>query len=292
MKTPKFVPEKVTHLVAKQVAKIEANSPHILFGVGVAGVLAGTVLACRATLKAEPIVDTMRDNVADIKRDLHDTPEYKRDLAYVYIRGTKDLAAIYALPVGVMAASLGLLAGSHIQLSKRNTALTAAYASLHQAYEAYRQRVRDEIGEDREVQLYHAMEERENSEGKKVTVVNPLNVSPYAKFFDELSTAWTHDPETNRAFLMAQQNYYNDILQVRGHVFLNEVYDALGVSRTNAGQHVGWRVDGAGDKYIDFGLYEVRNSRFIDSTEHSLLLDFNVDGVIEIYPPHNRVVEI
>jgi hypothetical protein len=83
-------------------------------------------------------------------------------------------------------------------------------------------------------------------------------------------------------FLRAQQTYFNNILISRGHVFLNEVYDALGIDRTEAGAIVGW-VIGGGDNKIDFGIFDGENPRtraFVNGYEHSILLDFNVDGVI------------
>jgi hypothetical protein len=82
-------------------------------------------------------------------------------------------------------------------------------------------------------------------------------------------------------FIRSQQNYANDLLNARGHVFLNEVYDMLGIERTSAGAVVGW-VRGNGDNEIDFGVLNDLHSgqRFINGDERSVLLDFNVDGVV------------
>jgi len=35
-----------------------------------------------------------------------------------------------------------------------------------------------------------------------------------------------------------------------------------------------------GDEFVDFGIYEVRNADFVNGYERSILLDFNVDGLI------------
>ena len=108
-------------------------------------------------------------------------------------------------------------------------------------------------------------------------------VSPYAKFFNSSCPKWTKEPEYNLMLLRQIQEYCNDKLKHRGVVFLNEVYDQLGLPRTKAGQVVGWVYDQAnptGDNYIDFGIYNERNQDFINGYENVVLLDFNVDGMV------------
>lgn len=125
-------------------------------------------------------------------------------------------------------------------------------------------------------------------DGKDVTVETEINkedkiedrgVSEYARFFDDGCVGWTKDPEYNLAFLKAQQKYANNMLQTRGHIFLNEIYDLLGIPRTKAGAIVGW-IYGDDDSHVDFGLYSERNRDFINGFENTVLLDFNVNGNI------------
>ena len=110
-------------------------------------------------------------------------------------------------------------------------------------------------------------------------------VSQYARWYDEKASVWTTDLEYNLAFLKMQQDRANDMLKQRGHLFLNEVYDMLGMPRTNAGQRVGWIYDEKnpiGDNHVDFGLNIVRKNNWINGIDNAILLDFNVDGVIDI----------
>jgi hypothetical protein len=76
----------------------------------------------------------------------------------------------------------------------------------------------------------------------------------------------------------------NDLLISRGHMFLNEVYDALGLERTKAGSVVGWIISHDGDNYVDFGIFTDKDARqyrdFVNGRSNAILLDFNVDGVI------------
>ena len=101
-----------------------------------------------------------------------------------------------------------------------------------------------------------------------------------ARFFDGSCTGWTKDAEHNKLFLRMQENYANDILRSKGHLFLNEVYDMLGIPRTKEGQVVGWVYDKDNPSQVDFGLLSDRNSKFVNGYDNTPLLDFKVDGNI------------
>ena len=68
------------------------------------------------------------------------------------------------------------------------------------------------------------------------------------------------------------------------HLFLNEAYDMLGVTRTKAGQVVGWLYDTEdGDQFVDFGLERVErqvSSAFGNTIADGFWVELNVDGVI------------
>ena len=124
-------------------------------------------------------------------------------------------------------------------------------------------------------------------DAKKTAVDDGLNAaSDYARYFNEGCVGWTTDAEYNLMFLRDQQRYANDLLKSKGHLFLNEVYDLLGIPRTKAGQIVGWIYDEKhpnGDNFVDFGIYDTNktaNRDFVNGYERTILLDFNVDGNI------------
>ena len=133
----------------------KANSPTLMFGAGVGLVATGTILACRATLKVSPVLDDMKEDVEGVKRDLGETEGYQKDLAYAYVKGVAHIGRLYALPIGVTALGISSLTGAHVTLTRRNTALTAAYAASTRALEEYRARVLDTIGEEKERNLAH-----------------------------------------------------------------------------------------------------------------------------------------
>lgn len=277
----KYIPHSVSRAVARQVLQTQKHSPKILFGLGIAGAVTSTVLACRATMQLEDVLDELEDDVTAVKKDMGDN----KDLAYVYVRGGVQLAKLYAPAVVVGSLSVAALTGSHVTLTRRNAGLTAAYAGVNKAYDEYRERVREQLGEEKELEIHNGVEmiETTDENGKKIKVAATRigGGSPYARFFDSSNPNWERNQEYNRLFLQTQQSYANHLLNVRGHVFLNEIYDNLGLEHTAAGALTGW-VMGNGDNYIDFGIYDVANADAITFGENAdILLDFNVDG--EIY---------
>ena len=272
--------EDVTRSIGRKILELRKESPHIFFVGGIIGSVTGTILACRATLKLSDTLGEIEEDVNGVKLlKEHDNPEWQKDMVYVYVKSGLKITKLYGPAVVVSVASLAALTGSHIQLTRRNAALMAAYGVLQQAYDDYRERVRQELGEEKEKELYLGI--REETHGKEIVkVVDPNKWSPYARFFDEGSQYWRKDSEMNFLYVRCQQQYANDLLRARGHVFLNEVYDMLGIDRCKAGAVVGWVIGKEGDNYVSFGIYEAYQAQFISGWERSILLDFNVDGVI------------
>lgn len=124
----------------------------------------------------------------------------------------------------------------------------------------------------------------ETEESKKVDM-DCKSVSQYARFFDDSCVGWSNDAEQNLMFLKLQEEYANSILRNQGYLFLNDVYEMLGIARSQEGQVVGWIYDTEnpiGDNCVDFGIYNplVGNRNFVNGYAKSILLDFNVDGNI------------
>lgn len=299
----KVVPAKLTVAAGQATLQLSKQSPHILFGAGIVGFGATIYLASKAVLKLDRHVDVFQENLETVK-ELYDSAkdseegrasypksEYRKDLAYLYANSIYDITKMYAPTVIVGTLTIVCLTKSHTILSNRNTALMAAYSVLERSYNAYRKRVIDEFGEDKDREFRYPTKEIRtlslDEKGKAVEKVETKTLldqySTYARFFDEMCPDWKRNPEYNLIFLRAQQNWANDLLRARRHVFLNEVYDMLGIPRTKAGAVVGWVIGHEGDNYIDFGLFDGENSAardFVNGRERSILLDFNVDGVI------------
>lgn len=290
--------------------QLKKHSPEILVVAGVVGTVASVVMACKATLKVNDVledakgtIDKIHEVVADEKFDYNEE-DAKKDLTKVYVKTALEFAKLYAPAVALGSLSLVSILTSNNILRKRNVALAAAYATVDKSFKDYRGRVIERFGEKIDRELKYNIQPKEVEEtvvdenGKEKTVksvknyVNPEDISGYARFFDEFTRDekgnvcknlnWNRNNEYNLLFLKAQQQYANDLLRTKGRLFLNEVYDMLGFPPSKAGQVVGWTYDlknPMGDNYVDFGIYasDQNYSDFIYNND-AILLDFNVDG--------------
>ena len=296
--------EKMIRMYNNSKNVVQKHSPEILAGVGVVGVVASTVMACKATMKLNDILEESKETRNKI-REVESNPRYeeqyshedaKKDLTINYTQTGLKIAKLYAPAVILGSASLGCLLASNDILRKRNAALSAAYMTVDKSFKEYRQRVVDRFGEEVEKEIRYNIKAEEITstvvaeDGSETTItetvktMDPNLYSDYAKFFDEASPYWQKDPEYNFMFLKSQQQYATDLLRARGRLFLNEVYDMLGIEKTKAGQIVGWVYNPEnpiGDNFVDFGIFDMSKERvraFVNGYEPNILLDFNVDG--------------
>ena len=140
---------KATQMLSKTAFKLKKASPTIMVvGAAIGGVTA-TVLACKATLKAQYILAEHKANVEKIHetKDKVDSGEIQLSEGETYIKTGMKLAKVYAPAIGLGAASLGCMFGSHHIMTKRNATLTAAYIALEQSFNSYKNRVADRFGE-------------------------------------------------------------------------------------------------------------------------------------------------
>lgn len=301
---------KATRMLHKAGFQLKKHSPEILITVGAIGAVTSTILACKSTLKVNEVIDEAKTNIDDIHEATengktkagkdYSIEDSKKDLTIVYAQTGVKLVKLYAPAVALGVASIGCMFTSHNILRKRNVALAAAYTAVDKGFKEYRERVIERFGKDVDRELKYNIKAKEieetvtdekgNEKKVKTTVevADPNLPSPYSKFFDEACPEWHKNPEYNLMFLRGQQRWANDVLTSRGYLFLNEVYQALGIPETEAGQVVGWiydpdNPDHKGDNYVDFNIYDLHREKsrdFVNGYERSILLDFNVDGEI------------
>lgn len=295
---------------------LKKYSPEILLGVGVVGMGVSTVLACKATLRVEEILDTYEGTMEKISAILDncgtgalEDVEYtdmdaKKDRITVKTQTIIQFVKVYGPSVTLMGASVGCILGAHHIMSKRNVALMAAYKVVEEAFGKYRSRVIKELGSEKDAHFMYGTntitgeESVIDGDGNKVQnavereeLVPGAELSGFARMFKEEnpdqhgswtgSTQWSPIHDYNLSFLNNKERYFNDKLVVKGFVTVNEVYEEIGFPPTEAGMICGWRYKSKrGDGYISFAPRGIDGNWVMGTDGDPIVIDLNIDGVI------------
>lgn len=304
----------VTRAFHKAGFKIKKHSPEILIVTGIVGVVTSAVMACKATMKVNDVIETgktaindIHDKAADVEAGIVSAEEYtpeiqRKELTVAYAKTGFELAKLYAPAVVIGALSLTAIISSNNILRKRNVALAAACASTEKLFKDYRGRVIERFGKELDRELRYNIKSKEveettvNEDGSETTQKKTIQViegplyDEFSRIFDETCPCWVKDANKNKSFLMQQERFANQKLQEQGYLFLNDVYESLGFDKIAAGQVIGWTYnknnpDSA--NHVSFGIFDDayihKNSRFINGYEKSIVLDFNHEGNILEY---------
>ena len=263
-------------VIQKMAAIIVKNAPKICVAVGVAGVAAGVGIACKDTLAG---VDEINQAKADICEK-------------EYVPAAKRMVKVYWLSFVVIGGSLFMIVGGHYILAKRYAGLVIAYEGLNKSYKNYRGYIKKNYGDAVDFNARHESDGVELIDNEVVTIdskdifIPDRDLSDYAVPFGNgysgLIDSHNDDPETVFNILRSTEEWANAVLQEQGYIYLQDVYNNLGLFDKFAPDGVGWCA-GLGDDYVDFGIYSIRNGDALTHLESVYWLDFNVDGYILPY---------
>lgn len=293
---------KLSQLIVPQVNKVTDFGSRIAPEVMLAGGITAGVLSVIMIAKAHRETDGWKENLEErlaayreiIQEDIDegievDEREIRKGEARIYASAGGYLLKAYGRGVLVGVGAIALVMASHGLMKNRLSAVLSLATLLESSFEEYRNKVKDEYGEEADQRLYYGAEARDvvtletNEDGKKKKRKSKKNHLPeeydsrmYSRVFEETNINWFNDPSKNEYFLRALEQWANDRLYLRGALVLNDVYTQLGFEPTPFGAVVGWTKDG-GDGYVSFGLDSDLNAREGDDR---WLLDFNVEGVM------------
>lgn len=270
--------------------KVKAKSPEILLVTGIVATVGAVGTAIYATVKTKEALEEDEfdevDNVVEEKEGID-------------IKKVGKIALYYAPTVALTGVAIASNIGGYKIQKKHIAALGGTLATTLGILNNYRERVREEVGEDREKELFDGRCSKEvieyDENGNVVTKTSIENRSDdyFHMWFGptkkngEKNPFWTDNLEQNISFLFATQRTLSDMLIVKGHLVLNDIYEALGEDPDyTSGLVIGWRYikeNENGDNIIDFGVkYDEANDIYpVVGENGEILLTFNFDGVIQ-----------
>lgn len=299
-----IVKQAVSKNTSKFIGKIVVNKPDILIYGGIACVFGGTILACMRTNKALEAIEDHRFEINQLNEQKEEAlkqpsdvqavalKEIKSDAVKSTVNLIKGIAVAYGPAFVVEAAGVYCILKGRGIYKQRNADLIVAYEALQKLYQnaiAAPKTKYDENGTkiiNADPSAKDEYDIMDDIEASGVYIKPGMEISPYARFFDESSALWKKDPEYNLMVLRMAERQLNGKLHRDGFVFLNDLYSELDIPRTNAGAIMGW-MTALGDDYIDLGIYNTRSATtgeavrsFVNGYERSFLVNPNCTHII------------
>ena len=240
-------------VVGKSVSK---NSPVILTGVSVAGLVTTTVLAVKATPKAMRLIQEEED-------------AKNRELTKKEVISTTWKCYIPAAVMGGV--TIACIVGANSINLRRNAALASVYSLSEAALKEYQAKVVETIGEKKNQEIKDSIASDKIKNHK---------VSEKEVIITGKGDMLCYDALTGRYFKSDMEhirrifNELNRDLLNEMYISLNDVYYALNLSGTKLGDLVGWHVDNG---FIEPAF----SSQLTENGVPCLVLDFNIE------PKHN-----
>lgn len=208
--------------------KVSSNSPAILSGIAVAGVITTAILAIKVTPKADRILDAFAE-----------CEEFKTHQP-TKIQEAKQVWKLYIPAAITGAATIACIIGANQIGARRNAALLGAYTIADTAFREYKDEVVRQIGASKERKVNEEVQQRRIDE-------NPVKDSQV--IITGGGDQMCYDSLTGRYFrgdiegLRRAENEVNRRVLSDMYASHNEWYELVGLAPAVVGDELGWNID-------------------------------------------------
>lgn len=214
---------------------LNKNSPTILTGLAVGGVVTTVIFAVKTTPKAIDILEEAKDQKFPLDESEDDTQETisKKEIIQLTWK-------LYIPTIFMGAATIACIIGSNSINRRRNAALASVYGLTEAAFREYKDKVVETIGKNKELKV------RDEINHDKINQ-NPVSKSEV--IFTGKGDVLCYDSYSGRYFksdIEKIRQSINDLNQERLSsmwISLNDLYYALGLAETKLGDRLGWDLD-------------------------------------------------
>lgn len=270
----------ITQMAKNLGGMISKNSPTILTGVAVAGLITTTMLGIRATPKALTVID-------DYLWHMYQEEDPRGDMTFAEWLGIdeggyswKDRVdhlskkeiikltwKLYLPPMAVGLVTIACIIGANRISLRRNAALASLYGITEAAFKEYQTKVVETIGKNKELKVrddISADRIKKNPPGANEVIFTGKGE---VMCYDSLSGRYFKNDieQIRRAVNELNRNLLSDMF-----LSLNELYDAIGLSGTKLGDQMGWDID-KGMVEIDF------SAQLTENGEPCLVLNYSIE---------------
>ena len=237
----------------KKLALIKENSPKILTGLGIAGMLTSTVLAVKATPKALKLI---KDRKEELKVDKLEPVEIVKVTWKEYIPTVvTSLSSIACL---IFASDIN---------HRRNAALATAYSLSERAFSKYKDKVIETIGERKEKNIHDSIKQDEIKDKKIDSKQVIITSNGDTLCMDSMSGRYF---KSNIETIKEVVNKLNRRITLDNYISLNELYSELGLDDIKNGDYLGWN--------ISSGLIDpIFSTCLAENGQPCLVIDYTVE---------------
>lgn len=236
--------QKLLNFTKSTKRYLSKHSPEILTGIGLAGMVTSIGLAIKATPKALRIIENEKREMSIDGED----QEFSK-LTIIKIAWKPYIPTI----ITALLSSVCIIEGNVIS-SKRNAALTAAYALSEQTLLSYRDKVIETIGEKKDKEIHDKISQ---------DLVNKKPVNNSQVLITQKGNTLFLDTISGRYFrsdiekIKKVVNELNRKMNYEDYISLSDFYYELGLDSTKDSSEMGWNVvDGLIDIYFSACLTE------------------------------------
>jgi len=317
--TIKLLPKAIVKTGNKWMFALKKGKPQIMVVAGATIAVGAFVWAIVDATKIESTMAKTEAKTDDIllkkqeaeKEEKTDVvAECDKELKKVKTETAWEMFKLLGLPSIMFVGGMLIMLKGHVILVRRFGELSAAFATLQQTFNRYRQmnilehgeecdrRYRYGIVDEKKVEATITDEDgKEHKISASMPVVDPEKAaSMYTFVFDECSSSkCPRDPISTISFLRNQEKYWNIWMEAKNKpVTLYMVLEELGIEldtddpRNDYVMIAGWRPNGEGDNHIDFGIMRAANRLAIAGEENIVFLNFNCDGNLYHSPRYDK----
>ena len=193
------------------------NGSTILTCLGAIGVIATAVSAAKATPEALWLLEKSKERKGE---------------ELTKLETLQTVAPAYIPTVAVAGTTIACVFGANVLSNRQQAALASAYTVLGQAYNTYRNKVRDVLGEESDKRVMGAIAEGHITD-------ESVALSDGKMRFMEFNSLQIF--ESTMEDVYKAEDYMNKTLNERGYVLLGEFYEALGTENVIEDDYaVGW----------------------------------------------------
>ena len=244
----------ITSIAGKARKFVVDNSPMILTGMAVAGVITTTFLAVKNTPRAYMDIQHAESERVDPLTNVE-----KVKLTYHYY-----------IPAAVAGSlTIGAIVMAHSVNSRRQAAFISAYTLAETKLRDYQQKVVDHIGEKKEQAVRDDLaQDYVNRNVASQVIVNSDDTQPFIDMMSGRKFNSTVDK------VRKAENKLNYQLNNEPYASLNDFYEALGIPHISMGEELGWRAG---------RMVDIRLSTVLDGDQAVITLDFSVEPIRDYY---------